>query len=125
MGDRAGVTAFINKQPILQIEGLAADQLLVDSIRSKANLLNVLRKYGVQYYIVSFPLREFREQDRVWDLQEPHWQHVEPYVPVLRGHFYAPEIYRYPLPVAEALKDSSVWVTRILDISQAKDLEGK
>jgi hypothetical protein len=125
MGDRAGVTAFVTGQPILQVEGLAADQAMVDSIRSKANLLNVLRKYGVKYYIVSYPLREFKEQDNVWDLQEPHWQQVEPYVPVMRARFYAPEVYRYPLPVGEHATDSSIWVTRILDVSQAKDLEGK
>lgn len=122
MGDRAGLTAFITGQPILQMEGLAADQSMVDSIRVHADLLDVLRKYGVHYYIVSYPLREFHEKDSHWDLYEPHEQQVQPWAPKMHGQFYAPEVFRYPAPVGASLShgdSASLWVTRILDISQA------
>jgi len=123
MGDRAGLTAFITGQPILQTEGLAADQAMVDSIREHADLLNVLRKYGVHYYVASYPLREFKERDGHWDLFEPHKQQVQPWAPTMHGRFYAPEVFRYPAPVGAALTkadSASLWVTRILDISQAQ-----
>ncbi|HZK76652.1 MAG TPA: hypothetical protein VFD13_07065, partial [Candidatus Kapabacteria bacterium] len=129
MGDRAGLTAFLTGQPILQMEGLAADQPLVDSIAARADLLAVLKKYGVRYYIVSYPLNEFHERDGHWDLLEPHKQQVEPWMPVMHGRFYATEVFRFPLPlgVPVAPRDSSTWVTRILDITNAREdyMEGK
>jgi hypothetical protein len=129
MGDRAGLTAFLTGQPMLQLEGLAADQTLVDSIRARADLLRVLKKYGVQYYIVSYPLNEFHEHDSHWDLLEPHTQQALPWMPMMHGHFYASEVFRFPLPVGARIapRDSSTWVTRILDISGAREdsVEGK
>ncbi len=123
MGDRAGLTAFITGQPILQIEGLAADEPLVDSIRARSDLLSVLRHYGVRYYIVSYPLDEFDEHDASWNLYEPHKQEVLPWMPMMHGRFYAPEVFRFPLSLGEKLtaQDSSRWVTRILDISRARE----
>jgi hypothetical protein len=122
MGDRAGLTAFITGKPILQVEGLAADQTLVDSIAYHADLFNVLQKCGVHYYIVSYPLREFKEREGHWDLYEPHKQQVQPWAPTMHGRFYAPEVFRFPAPVGAVLThndSASLWVTRILDISQA------
>jgi hypothetical protein len=124
MGDRAGLTAFVTGQPILQLEGLAADQAMVDSIAAQADLLRVFRKYGVQYYIVSYPLREFHEQNWHWDIFEPHKQQVQPWAPVMHGRFYAPEVFRFPAPVGQILTSAdsaSLWVTRILDISHASE----
>ncbi|GEM_PF-791828 len=123
MGDRAGLTAFITGQPILQVEGLAADPAMVDSVRACADLLAVLKKYGVHYYIVSYPLKEFHEQQNNWALYEPHRQQVLPWMPLMRGDFYAPEVFRFPLPVGVPLsnEDSGRWVTRILDISEAHE----
>jgi hypothetical protein len=124
MGDRAGLTSYITGQPILQLEGLAADQAMVDSIAMQADLLNVLRKYGVHYYIVSYPLREFDEHDGNWKLFEPHKQQVQPWAPVMHGRFYAPEVFRFPAPVGVNLTradSASLWVTRILDVSQARE----
>ncbi|MDP4288529.1 MAG: hypothetical protein Q8922_11385 [Bacteroidota bacterium] len=131
MGDRAGITAFMTHQPMLQLEGLAADEAMVDSIRGRADLLSVLRRYGVQYYIVSYPLREFHESAMLWDLVEPHEQQIQPYVPRMRGRFYAPDVFRYPgypAPAEASTSDSAVWITRILDISHAIEytpMEGK
>ena len=122
MGDRAGLTAFITGRPFLQTEGLAADQAMVDSIAASADLLNVLRKYGIRYYVVSYPLREFHEHDWHWDLYEPHKQQVQPWACVMHGHFYAPEVFRFPASVSANIcsaDSATLWVTRILDISQA------
>ena len=95
---------------------------MVDSIKGQADLLSVLRKYGVRYYIISYPLREFRESKGHWIFSEPHEQQVQPYVPRMHGAFYAPEVFRYPIPVGSVIthQDSAtVWVTRIFDISSA------
>jgi hypothetical protein len=124
MGDRAGLTSFITGRPFLQMEGLAADQAMVDSISARADLLNVLRKYGVRYYVVSYPLREFHEHDWHWDLYEPHRQQVQPWASVMHGRFYAPEVFRFPAPVSTNISSAdsaTLWVTRILDISQSRD----
>ncbi len=122
MGDRSGLTAFLTGRPILQLEGLASDQTLVDSIAARADLLTVLRNYGVHYYIVSYPLREFHEHNGHWDLYEPHQQEVLPGTPLMHSKFYAPEVFRFPYPVGAKLtaQDSANFVTRILDISQAR-----
>ncbi len=129
MGDRAGLTAFITGRPFLQ-RGLAADQAMVDSIVASADLLNVLKKYGVRYYVVSYPLCEFHEHDWHWDLFEPHKQQVQTWASVMPGRFYAPEVFRFPVPVSanvSSADSATLWVTRILDISQARSdiAEGK
>lgn len=125
MGDRAGITSFVTGLPILQLEGLAADQAMVDSISTQADLVNVFRHYGVDYYIVSYPISEFDERLGVWNVVEPHRQQVQPYVPVMHGRFSAVEEYCYPFPDPASLPrrwtDSSAFVTRILDVSRAVD----
>jgi hypothetical protein len=51
MGDRAGLTGYLNDQAIVQLEGLVAGKQMIDFIRSDTDLLDVLRFYGVTYYI--------------------------------------------------------------------------
>jgi hypothetical protein len=51
MGDAAGTPAVVMGQPIVQLEGLVMDKKFLNNIREKRNLLDVLKEYGVRYYI--------------------------------------------------------------------------
>ena len=51
MGDSAGTPAVVMGQPIVQLEGLVMDKKFLENIREKRNLLDVLRAYGVRYYV--------------------------------------------------------------------------
>lgn len=53
MGDRAGLTAYLLGQPVIQLEGLVADRRMVDLLEAQAPLGQVLREYKVDYLIVS------------------------------------------------------------------------
>ena len=51
MGDAAGTPAVVMGKPIVQLEGLVMDKKFLNNIREKRNLLDVLKEYGVRYYI--------------------------------------------------------------------------
>ena len=68
MGGRAGLTANIINKPVLQLEGLIADQRLVDSIKKHADLDAVLRSYGIHYLIESANAPELDPDS----IEEPH-----------------------------------------------------
>lgn len=50
-GDRAGLPAYMLGRPLLQIEGLMMDKLYLENIRRQRDLLDVLKAYGVRYYV--------------------------------------------------------------------------
>jgi hypothetical protein len=51
MGDRAGAVGYLASRPVLQMEGLMMDGQYLDNVRYRRDLLEVLRSYGVHYYI--------------------------------------------------------------------------
>jgi hypothetical protein len=51
MGDSAGTPGVVIGQPIVQLEGLVMDKKFLEEIRQERNLLDVLRAYGVRYYV--------------------------------------------------------------------------
>jgi hypothetical protein len=59
MGDRAGLTAYVLKQPFIQLEGIVSDRAMIGRIRSETPLRHVLADYEIDYLIVSVysPLR--------------------------------------------------------------------
>lgn len=65
MGDRAGLTAYFLGQPLVQLEGIVGDRALVERIRRRAPLEEVLAGYHVDYLIASswYPLP--RDGDRL------------------------------------------------------------
>lgn len=71
MGDRAGKVGLLFSQldrPLIQLEGLAADRAMVESIAAQTDLLDVLQRYGVDYYIAT-DLSE--GEDGCWQASEP------------------------------------------------------
>src|SRR5690606_11972618 len=71
MGDRAGLTAFMLDQPVVQLEGLAADQRMVDNIKTERDLVEVLAAYAVDYLIVSVSVPLARRDD-CWIVTQPN-----------------------------------------------------
>jgi hypothetical protein len=67
MGDRAGAVSILLDEPLIQLEGLVADNELVNSIQEHRDLLDVLNDYSVDYYIATNP--EYRAG--CWEFQEP------------------------------------------------------
>lgn len=55
MGDRAGTVGYFGSQSVVQLEGLMMDKDYLENIREKKDLLEVLHKYGVKYYVATEP----------------------------------------------------------------------
>lgn len=68
MGDRAGVVSFLMTNPVVQLEGLVAGNEMLDSIKAGRNLVDVLQKYSVNYYIATNP----ENIDGCWRVHEPN-----------------------------------------------------
>lgn len=58
MGDRAGAVGLVLSDPLLQLEGLVEDRRFIGNIRARRNLRDVLREYGVNYYVSSAPTKQ-------------------------------------------------------------------
>jgi hypothetical protein len=67
MGDRAGTPGYLLHDPLVQLEGLTMDVTFLKNIQAERPLLEVLRSYGVRYYIATNP--EFH--DGCWRTVEP------------------------------------------------------
>ena len=68
MGDSAGTPAVVMGQPVVQLEGLVMDKRFLENIRKERNLLNVLRAYGVRYYVST---NAVSSANGCFDLSEP------------------------------------------------------
>jgi hypothetical protein len=53
MGDKAAGVAFILGRPIVQLEGLVADEAMLDHVRREESLDRFIAEYGIDYLIVS------------------------------------------------------------------------
>ena len=51
MGDAAGTTAWLTRQPIVHLEGLMMSHAFTDRIRQRQQLEQVFRDYHVNYYV--------------------------------------------------------------------------
>jgi hypothetical protein len=57
MGDRAGFVSYLLPYPLVQLEGLVMDEMFLEKIRERQDLITVLQAYGVKYYIATNPRR--------------------------------------------------------------------
>jgi hypothetical protein len=93
MGDRAGLTALLVGQPLLQLEGLVADRGLLDLIRKQRSLSEVLATYRVDYLVEAMPTVEL-SAGRCQHLTEPKEAEAGARSPKLSGTFCNP-LFRY------------------------------
>ena len=110
MGDRAGMVGYLSTQPILQTEGLMMDGAYLTHIRRQDPLKDVLKLYGVDYYIA------FEEKigdgghmgaDGCYQAKEP--AQAGNHSPVMRGAFCQAPVAEFSAPSGQ---------TRIFDLRQ-------
>ena len=80
MGDSAGTPAVMMGQPVVQLEGLVMDKRFLENIREERNLVDVLRAYGVRYYVST---NAVSSANGCFDLSEP--KVAGPRSPHMRG----------------------------------------
>ncbi|HEX6496938.1 MAG TPA: hypothetical protein VF018_15710 [Acidobacteriaceae bacterium] len=90
MGDRAGTPGFLLHEPLIQLEGLVMDKAFLADIRKQRPLEEVLREYGVRYYIATNPV----ESHGCWLTAEPLV--AGPDAPHMRGTFCTQPLAEYP-----------------------------
>ncbi|WP_263377022.1 glycosyltransferase family protein [Granulicella aggregans] len=110
MGDRAGMAGYLSSQPILQTEGLMMDGAYLAHIRRQDPLEDVLKIYGVDYYIAF----EEKNGDGGHMGANGCYQAKEPaqagsHSPVMRGVFCQPSEMEISAPSGQ---------TRIFDLRQ-------
>ncbi len=53
MGDRAGLISYLIDSPVVHLEGLVMDKKFVSELQSTPKLMDLLKKYNVDYYIAN------------------------------------------------------------------------
>ena len=51
MGDQAGTTGYLSKEPVIQLEGLVMDGNYLLKLRNHEDLRQILNDYGASYYV--------------------------------------------------------------------------
>ncbi len=72
MGDQAGLTAYILKVPLIQLEGLAADFTMNEHIKNQDNLMRVLQEYHINYLIETSDNTGLEKKNNCYLIEEPH-----------------------------------------------------
>lgn len=103
MGDRAGTAGALLGVPLLQLEGLMGDAALLQCIRDRAPLAEVLRDYRVDYYITTEPSPD----GTCFRLREP--VRAGPHSPAMTGRVCAPAAFH-------SAAWPPVWIWRAADI---------
>jgi hypothetical protein len=57
MGDRAGIAGYLIASPLIQLEGLVMDKQYLEDLKKAEDLIQLLKKYSVDYYIASNPVK--------------------------------------------------------------------
>jgi hypothetical protein len=115
MGDRAGITAYMIEQPVLQLEGLVADKAMVESIKNEENLNEVLKRHSIDFYITSIGNRLEVSQNGSMTAYEPHFELAGKFSKKMSGAFSNPI---YMNVVGTSPTDSLF--TYIFDLREAK-----
>ena len=98
MGDRAGMVGYTDGVPTIQTEGLMMDSAFLEHIRRQEPLKQVLREYGVNYYIA---YQRGAQQTGCFEAREP--ANAGPKSPVMRGEFCDPPLAVVPVETGRTL----------------------
>ncbi|MEP6547768.1 MAG: hypothetical protein ABJD53_09915 [Gammaproteobacteria bacterium] len=85
MGAIAGVVRYVADRPLLQLEGIIADQGMVEHIRRQDPLDQVLRQYHADYLIVSVAGIALERRNGCYLVTEPHAQWAGTRTAKMRG----------------------------------------
>jgi hypothetical protein len=72
MGAIGGVVTYVLDKPVLQVEGIVADQRMVEHVRREDPLPDVLREYGADYLIVSLRSVRSARKDGCYAVTQPN-----------------------------------------------------
>lgn len=67
MGDMAGLTGYVLKQPLVQLEGLVNDRPYLDYIRNRTPLIDILKEQHIDYYVN----HRVMENNGCYEVREP------------------------------------------------------
>jgi hypothetical protein len=90
MGDRAGLTSFVTRRTMLQLEGIVGNQALLSRIRAGADLMQVLQDYNIDYYIAT----DVPSHGPCFAAREPKPAQAGPRSPALTAKCCATPLYR-------------------------------
>ncbi len=119
MGDRAGLTAFMLNRPVIQLEGLAADQRMVDNIKAERDLINVLESYAVDYIIVSVPV-PLETRDHCWIVTQPHRRQSGEDSKKMSGRFCKPPVFEFTSSRSELSGRVHTYVFQLADRDKSR-----
>lgn len=98
MGAIGGVAGYVMDHPLVQIEGIMADRRMVEHVRNRHPLEQVLREYNVDYLIVSFAAARVAEEGGCYEIAQPHAEWAGPRTKKMRGEICSPPVERFVTP---------------------------
>lgn len=72
MGDRSGLTGYIHKGTIINLEGLVSNRKLIDSIEAQAELQATLKEFRSEALIVSVYEKLLTDKSGRYIVYQPH-----------------------------------------------------
>jgi hypothetical protein len=72
MGAIGGFATYLLEKPVVQLEGLVADRAMVEHVRLEDELGTVLKKYGVDYLVVSLHRATLDRHDGCYRVTQPN-----------------------------------------------------
>jgi hypothetical protein len=99
MGDKAGITTFLLQRPVVQLEGLVADNTMLKHIQHGDSLNSVLAEYGVDYLIVSAAEHPPQLHDGCYEVVAPNPDQAGS-SPLMRGKFCAEPMMHFETPAS-------------------------
>ncbi len=96
MGDRSGSVGYLMKSPMVQTEGLVMDKAFLNKIREQRPLLDVLKEYGVRYYVGTFSASRQMPGDGCFHAEEPFL--AGPASPKMRAVFCQSPVFKVAVP---------------------------
>lgn len=95
MGDRSGLTGYIHKGTIINLEGLVSNRKLIDSIQAQADLQATLKEFGSEALIVSVYEKLLTDKSGRYIVYQPHPKQAGIYSKNMTGYFGNPDTIIY------------------------------
>ena len=95
MGDRSGLTGYIHKGTIINLEGLVSNRKLIHSIQAQADLQATLKEFGSEALIVSVYDKLLTDKSGRYIVYKPHPKKSGIYSKKMTGYFGNPDTIIY------------------------------
>ena len=95
MGDRSGLTGYIHKGTIINLEGLVSNRKLIHSIQAQADLQATLKEFGSEALIVSVYEKLLTDKSGRYIVYQPHPKQAGIYSKKMTGYFGNPDTIIY------------------------------